>query len=47
LPGSATKINAQLGLPGEPNLMSAAAWGGLTPGHAIGQPAPLFPRRDE
>jgi methionyl-tRNA synthetase len=46
LPGSATKIYAQLGLPGSPDKLDAAAWGGLTPGHAIGEPAPLFPRKD-
>jgi methionyl-tRNA synthetase len=46
LPGTATKIYAQLGLSGEPSTMSAAAWGGLTPGHALGEPVPLFPRKD-
>jgi len=46
LPGTATKIYAQLGLSGEPNALSASAWGGLQPGHAIGEPAPLFPRKD-
>jgi methionyl-tRNA synthetase len=46
LPGTATKINAQLGMSGEPNSLAAAAWGGLQPGHAIGTPAPLFPRKD-
>ncbi len=46
LPGSATKIYAQLGLQGSPDKLDAAAWGGLTPGHAIGEPAPLFPRKD-
>ena len=47
LPGSSTRIYAQLGLPGEPERYSDAAWGGLTPGHNIGDPAPLFPRRDK
>lgn len=46
LPGSAVKIYTQLGLNGEPNSLNAAAWGGLTAGHAIGEPAPLFPRKD-
>ena len=46
LPGTAGKINAQLGLPGEPSQFSAARWGGLAAGHTIGTPAPLFPRRD-
>jgi len=46
LPGTATKIYAQLGLGGEPNMFNASAWGGLQPGHAIGEPTPLFPRKD-
>ncbi len=46
LPGTARKIYAQLGLGATPGQLSAAAWGGLTAGHAIGEPAPLFPRRD-
>jgi methionyl-tRNA synthetase len=46
LPGTATKIYAQLGLGGEPNMLSASAWGGLPAGHAIGEPVPLFPRKD-
>jgi methionyl-tRNA synthetase len=47
LPGTATKINAQLGLQGVPDRFEAARWGGLPAGHAIGAPAPLFPRKDE
>ena len=46
LPGTATKIYAQLGLAGSPDKMEAATWGGLPPGQMIGEPAPLFPRRD-
>jgi len=46
LPGTATKMYAQLGLPGVPDKFAAAAWGGLPAGHKIGDPAPLFPRRD-
>jgi len=46
LPDSARNIYGQLGLAGAPDKSSAAAWGGLQPGHAIGEPAPLFPRRD-
>jgi methionyl-tRNA synthetase len=46
LPGTAVKIYAQLGLTGEPSQINAAAWGGLEAGHAIGEPAPLFPRKD-
>jgi methionyl-tRNA synthetase len=46
LPETATKIYEQLGLKGEPNQFSAASWGALSAGHQIGEPAPLFPRRD-
>ncbi|HZV37103.1 MAG TPA: methionine--tRNA ligase [Verrucomicrobiae bacterium] len=46
LPYTANKIFAQLGLKGEPKQFSAAAWGGLSAGHAIGESAALFPRRD-
>jgi methionyl-tRNA synthetase len=47
LPGTATRIYAQLGLTGEPNSLSAASWGGLVPGQKVGEPVPLFPRKDE
>jgi len=46
LPGTATKIYAQLGLTGVPDKFSEVSWGGLKPGHKIGEPAPLFPRKD-
>jgi methionyl-tRNA synthetase len=46
LPGSTTKIYGQLGLAGAPDKFSAAEWGGLAPGHTIGAPAPLFPRKE-
>ena len=46
LPGTATKIYAQLGLTGAPDKFSAARWGGLAGGHQIGEPAPLFPRKE-
>jgi methionyl-tRNA synthetase len=46
IPGIAGKIYAQLGLSGEPNQFAAARWGGLTPGQAIGAPAPLFPKKE-
>ncbi len=46
IPVAAEKIFAQLGLQGTPNQFSQAVWGGLQAGHAIGDPAPLFPRRD-
>jgi methionyl-tRNA synthetase len=46
LPGTATKIYSQLGLSGAPDKFSEAAWGKLSGGHQIGEPAPLFPRKD-
>jgi methionyl-tRNA synthetase len=46
LPGTATKIYAQLGLSGSPDKLDAATWGGLAPGQVIGEPAALFPRKD-
>jgi methionyl-tRNA synthetase len=46
LPGTATKIYTQLGLTGAPDKFFEAAWGGLKSGHKIGEPAPLFPRKD-
>jgi len=46
LPGTAGKIYVQLGLTGSPDKFSEAAWGGLKPGHKIGAPAPLFPRKE-
>jgi len=46
LPGTATKIYAQLGLNGAPDKFSGAVWGGLEAGHKIGEPTPLFPRKE-
>ncbi len=46
LPGTSARIYAQLGLGAVPENFSAAHWGGLQTGHAIGEPAPLFPRKD-
>ncbi|MGD0745450.1 MAG: class I tRNA ligase family protein, partial [Verrucomicrobiota bacterium] len=46
LPGTATKIYAQLGLAGAPDKFSEFVWGGLPAGHKIGEPIPLFPRKD-
>jgi methionyl-tRNA synthetase len=46
MPGTASKINAQLGLPGTPDKLSGARWGGLAAGRTIGDPAPLFPRKE-
>jgi methionyl-tRNA synthetase len=46
LPGSAVKIHQQLGLTGEPKRFADAEWGRMAPGHATGDPVPLFPRKD-
>jgi methionyl-tRNA synthetase len=46
LPGTASKIYAQLGLTGAPDKFAEARWGGLKPGHAIGTPAALFPKKE-
>ncbi len=46
LPETAERIYRQLALPGRPDRLSEAAWGGLPPGHEIGEPQPLFPRKD-
>lgn len=46
IPGTATKIYAQLGLLGAPDKFATSGWGGLPAGHPIGEPAPLFPRKD-
>ena len=47
LPGTATRMFAQLGLTGAPDSFALAAWGQLPPGHRIGTPSPLFPRKDQ
>jgi len=47
LPETAEKIFIQLGLSESPSRLAVASWGGLKPGHRIGTPAPLFPRKDE
>ena len=46
LPETSTKIYAQLGLTGSPDKLDAVTWGGLQQGQVIGEPAPLFPRKD-
>jgi methionyl-tRNA synthetase len=47
LPSTAEKIAAQLGLAAVPDKLSEAQWGGLQPGHVIGEITPLFPRKDK
>ena len=46
IPGTSEKIFAQLNLPGSPGDWKLAKWGGLQPGHKVGAPIPLFPRKD-
>lgn len=46
LPDTADKIYGQLGLNSTPARFDESAWGGLKPGHSIGGPAPLFPRKE-
>ena len=46
LPETAVKIYSQLGLSETPDKFSEAVWGKLKSGHAIGEPTPLFPRKD-
>jgi methionyl-tRNA synthetase len=46
MPATATRIYEQIGLTGEPNRFIEAKWGVLNPGHCIGEPSPLFPRKD-
>ena len=46
MPDPARRIFGQLKVEGEPGSWSNTPWGGLRAGHRIGEPAPLFPRRD-
>ena len=46
IPNTATKIYAQLGSNSTPENFSAAKWGGLQLDQKIGEPSPLFPRKD-
>jgi methionyl-tRNA synthetase len=46
LPTTATRICGQLGLTRSPAIFEQSAWGGLSPGHTIGEITPLFPRKD-
>lgn len=46
LPQTAARIYDQLCLGALPESFSATRWGVLSEGHAIGDPAPLFPRKD-
>jgi methionyl-tRNA synthetase len=46
LPGSAARILEQLNVGSSKQTLACVVWGGMVPGHQIGQPAPLFPRKD-
>jgi methionyl-tRNA synthetase len=46
IPSTSLKIYKQLNLSNTPDRMTEAEWGGSTSGHAIGELAPLFPRKD-
>ena len=47
IPATAQKIYTQLGLTEAPDKMKTATWGGLGADHNIGEPAALFPRKDQ
>ena len=47
LPDTTGRIYEQLGLAGKPDRFSEAAWGKMEPGHQIGNPAPLFPLKED
>jgi methionyl-tRNA synthetase len=46
MPATADKIFAQLKVCGEASDWKQSEWGGLTQGHQVGAPIPLFPRKD-
>ncbi len=46
IPTTSAKIHAQLRLEEKPDRLALAAWGGMKPGHKVGAPEPLFPRKD-
>ncbi|MCX8155917.1 MAG: methionine--tRNA ligase [Verrucomicrobiae bacterium] len=47
LPTTAARIFEQLNLGKVPPLLAEAAWGRLPKGHKVGEPSPLFPRKDQ
>ncbi len=47
LPSTSNAMFRQLGFECGPDQLTEAAWGGLSEGHLIGKPSPLFPRRDQ
>jgi methionyl-tRNA synthetase len=46
VPGTASRINTQLGMTTSPDKLDQATWGALKQGHTIGDVTPLFPRKD-
>ncbi|MCU0772288.1 MAG: methionine--tRNA ligase [Verrucomicrobia bacterium] len=46
LPTTAGRIYEQLGCTGVPDQLALADWGGAQPGHTLGKPEPLFPRKE-
>jgi methionyl-tRNA synthetase len=47
VPTTCARIYEQLNLGELPQQFAATQWGGLKAGRSIGEPAPLFPRRDD
>ena len=46
LPVTSERLFGQLGLTISPSDFNETKWGGLQSGHLVGEPAPLFPRKD-
>jgi methionyl-tRNA synthetase len=46
IPQTSAKILSQLNVPSGDTRWAQTAWGGLTAGHQVGAPQPLFPRKD-
>ncbi len=46
LPDTSSRILRQLALPETVARLDESQWGGIKQGHVIGDPAPLFPRKD-
>jgi methionyl-tRNA synthetase len=47
LPDTAERILSQLAISAPPGTLLNLGWGGLPQGHKIGDPQPLFPRKDQ
>lgn len=46
MPDTAVAIYRQLRMTDTPDRFERSAWGGLSAGHEVGEPSPLFPRKD-